>query len=168
MSDRKCCDTQQTSSFNFLSVCPAVRLPAFTLRYCSFLISVSHSHRPKRQIRLSPRPSAASPSFPSCLPTSFFFHSSSNPITLAASSFVKELQSCGAVKTSPPDVQSTWLEKDSGACGGDLEGGADWYQLIKETPRILCFLFFFPWLAGAKPCDPWREWGKWPAKDHRK
>lgn len=58
-----------------------------------------------------------SPSFPPSLPTSFFFHSSSNLITLAASSFVKELQSCGAVKTSPPDVQFTWLEKDRGALG---------------------------------------------------
>lgn len=90
-----------------------------------------------------------SPSVPPMSPHLFLFHSSSNPISLVDSSFVKELQSCGAGKTSPPDVQFTWLETDSGASGGDWKGGADWYQLIKETPRIHCFFFccFFPgWL----------------------
>lgn len=39
-----------------------------------------------------------------------------------ASSFVKELQSSAAVKTSPPDVPFTWQETDSGAGGADEEG----------------------------------------------
>ncbi len=145
----------------FMSVCLCVCL-SWSIKdqrniYSAFLwlglLNVSHILTVFRD-RLDHVP--VSPSTPPCLPTSFF-HSSSHLITLAASSFVKELHSCGAVKTSPPDVQSTWLEKDSGAHGGDWEAAADWYQLIKETLRTLCcfvFLLFFFWLAEAKPCDP--------------
>lgn len=109
--------------------------------------------------------------------SSFFLHSSSNSINLVTSSFVKELQSGAAVQTSSPDVHFTWQDTDSGASGGDQEGRAGWYQLIKEIPRILFFVGLF-----SRDClrqshatrkeneasDPWKTTRKWSLWGFRK